>query len=173
MLHSKIPKSEYSPQVTYYSSQAYQGETATEVLLNSKNAMLEFIASIPDDKVAYKYGKNKWTTAEVLQHVIYYEEIMYEKMLIAINEAPTNLKYNYYTQSGTAAAGLGKSKHQLIEEYIDVRDRMIALIDRLSENELKLMGSMDGFSLSVRMFVLCASGHQHHHFNVIRDKYLE
>ncbi|WP_422858875.1 DinB family protein [Flagellimonas sp. S174] len=171
-LHKKIPKSEYSPQVTLYSSKAVNGKTALEVLENSRDIMIRFIDSIPNEKIPYKYGGNKWTVAQVLQHIIYYEEIMYEKMLIALGRPPAQLNYQYYTQAGTAAAGSGKSKDVLLAEFIDVRDRMIELISSLDGEELKTMGTMDGFKLSIRVFTLCASGHQQHHFDVIRNRYL-
>lgn len=171
MLFQKIPTSEYDPAILYYSDKAVQGETVAEVLKNSLRKLEDDLAKIPADKINFRYGFGKWSVGEVLQHIISYERIMNERALITAGLVQSDFKYQYYTQSSTAAGGNNKTKTELIEEFLEVRKTTIATFARFDEQQLRMMGKLDGFNISVRMLSLCISGHQVHHFSVLRDRY--
>ncbi|MEM9889004.1 MAG: DinB family protein [Bacteroidota bacterium] len=171
MLFQKIPKSEYDAAILYYSDKAVQGKTVEEVLENSKGLLSQELAKIPDDKVTYQYGFGKWTVGEVLQHIISYERIMTERALIIAGVVTSDFKYQNYTQSSTAKGGRNKSKTELVSEFLEVREETIKAFQQLNQEQLRSIGHLDGFKTSVRMICLCISGHQVHHFNVLKNKY--
>ena len=171
MLFQKIPKSEYEAAILYYSDKAIQGETVQDVLENSKLLLRQELAKIPDEKVNYQYGFGKWTVGEVLQHIISYERIMTERALIIAGVVTSDFKYQNYTQASTAIGGKSKSKAELVSEFLEVREETIKMFQQFNQAQLRKVGRLDGFKTSVRMICLCISGHQGHHFNVLKNKY--
>lgn len=171
MLIQKIPKHEYDEAILYYSNQAVRGETVQEVLKNTYTLLQQQLAQIPAEKITHRYGLGKWSVGEVLQHIISYERIMTERALIIAGVVTTNFKYQNYTQASTAKGGNNKSKDELIAEFVAVRQETIEIFNQLSQEQLQKTGRLDGFKTSVRMISLCISGHQVHHFKVLKKKY--
>lgn len=167
----KISPNERDEEVLFYAEKALEGKDIYEVMYNSQKEMLAFIESIPEKKMSYQYNMSKWSVAEVLQHVIFYEEITQERIKIAIGKSPKMLQFQYYNQTTTAKVGKGKSKAEMLKCFTETRQKTIDLFASLSENELLMIGSQDGFKMPTRVMGLCASGHQQHHFNVLKAKY--
>ncbi|MEO0899714.1 MAG: DinB family protein [Bacteroidota bacterium] len=171
MLFQKIPSSEYDSAILYYSNKAIQGETVEEVLKNSNKILHQELARIPSEKISYQYSHGKWTVGEVLQHIISYERIMTEKALIIAGVITSDFKYQHYTQSSTVKGGREKSREALVEEFLATRRATIQAFQKLNDDQLQMVGRLDGFKTSVRMISLCISGHQVHHFNILKNKY--
>ena len=171
MLFDQIPSTEYDPAILYYSDQAVQGETPVEVLENTLAVRERELAAIPADKITYRYGFTKWSVGEVLQHVISYEHIMRERALITAGIITKDFKYQKYTRASTARGGNSKSKEELVGEFLEVRKATIAAFRAFDEAQLKKIGQVDGFEISVRMTSLCISGHQMHHFRILHERY--
>ncbi|AWX44230.1 hypothetical protein HME9304_01230 [Flagellimonas maritima] len=171
MLADKIMPNEYGQAILFYTDKADKGTTILEVLENSKQAMKQYLQSIPDDKIDYQYANGKWTVAEVIQHIISYELIMTERALVVAGIKTDSLKFTFYTQSTTVAGAKNKSKQELLEEFTNVRENTIEAFKSLTDGELKTVGTLDGNIASVRMIGLCISGHQTHHFNVLKNRY--
>ncbi|PRX54001.1 DinB family protein [Flagellimonas meridianipacifica] len=172
MYLNTIPDEEYSRAISYYSDRSYPGNTLEEVLDNSTSAMISFIEALPDDKLDHRYKSGKWSVREVIQHVISYEQIMHERALIVAGKDIEQKYTRYYNQSTTVAPAGNKTKQELLEEFKKVRAITTNSFTNLSMEELTTEGTLDGFRVSVRMIAMCLSGHQKHHFNVIRGKYL-
>ncbi|MEM1282770.1 MAG: DinB family protein [Chlamydiota bacterium] len=170
LLIDLIPTHEFNSQIRLYADYSYEGQDALEVLINTTEAMESFITTIPPDKIAYRYGYGKWTVGEVIQHVITYEKIFTDRIQLILDE-DAELIVPYYTQASTASPAKGKSKQDLLEEFRDTRTLLIEIIKNTDEDRMREMGSIDGFRASVRALVACASGHQKHHFQVLKDRY--
>ncbi|MEW7292415.1 DinB family protein [Aquimarina sp. 2304DJ70-9] len=167
-----IPDNEYSQAISYYSNKSYKGETLTEVFENTTQEMISFIKNIPKDKFGYRYGSGKWTIREVIQHIISYEQIMSERAQIVAGRNIEQKHTIYYNQSTTVAPAKDKTKIELLEEFRNVRTKTQELFENFSQQELIVLGTLDGFKTSVRMIGMCISGHQKHHFEVIKERYL-
>lgn len=172
MLMSRIPRSEYNNNMTYYTDKAVSGNTLIEMLTNTTDEMKRFIESIPADKIDYAYGSGKWTLGEVLQHIISYEEIMLEVAMLNAGVITEKKHTIYYNQNTTVAGARSKSKSDLLKEFIEVRKATENAFNNLTEMQRKQMGTLDGNKTSVRVIAFCISGHQMHHFNVIANRYL-
>ncbi len=66
----------------------------------------------------------------------------------------------------------GQNKERIIEAYRTVRAGTIAVFETLNEKELRHTGTASDLPWSVAGlgFVIC--GHQRHHRNIIRERYL-
>lgn len=170
LLIDLIPASEFNPQIRLYADHTYEGQDPLEVLINTTAAMESFIATIPENKISYRYRSGKWTVGEVLQHIITYEKIFIDRVQLILNENP-ELLVPYYTQASTAAPAKRKSKQELLHDFRETRKLLTDIIQSTDEDHMQEMGSIDGFRASIRALVACASGHQKHHFQVLMDRY--
>lgn len=169
---ASIPFSEYDSNILSYAGQAYEGATLDEVWDATSRDTEAFLASIPDDSLHTAYARGKWTVAQVLQHIISYEFIMAESALMIAGKAPQPLRYQRYTQRSTAAGTVGKSREDLLREFRAARAYSREVLASLSESEQRIVGRHEVFRTSARVLALCISGHQAHHFGVIRERYL-
>ena len=170
-LLATIPTAEYDRNILGYAAQAYPGDTLDDVLAETARAMEDFVASIPEDSLGARYRRGAWTVGEVLQHVISYEHIMAESALMIAGRAPRPLRYQRYTQAGTAAGAVGKSRADLLADFRAAHAETVAAFAQLSDAELRIVGRHEGFRTSPRVLALCLSGHQAHHFGELRERY--
>ena len=171
MFFANLPTAEYDRNIAFYAGRAPEGTSLQDVLATSRAEIVSFFEQIPADRVDYAYGRGKWTVAEVLHHLIAYERIMLESAQMIAGTAPRPLRYQRYTQSGTAAPGKGMSKDELLRQFLAARDETVAVMAAFSDEELKTVGRHEGFRTSVRALALCIAGHQVHHFGVLRERY--
>jgi len=132
----------------------------------------KFIDSIPDEKLLYSYEADKWTVAQVLVHVIDSERVFQHRALRFSRGDYTALPgfdQDVYAEHSMADR---RSKESLMEEYKIVRKSSIALFADLDRTKLDNVGRASDMPWSVAAlgFVIC--GHQKHHRNVVRERYL-
>ncbi|MDX1314869.1 MAG: DinB family protein, partial [Eudoraea sp.] len=126
----------------------------------------------PEDKLHYAYGPDKWTVAEVLMHIIDSERVFqYRALRFARNDQtplPGYEQDDYIPYSGASQM----TKESLVQQYQAVRQSTIALFSTLDEEALTRAGEANGVKMSVRAVGFCCCGHQRHHRNILRDRYL-
>jgi hypothetical protein len=65
-----------------------------------------------------------------------------------------------------------REKEDILREYSLVRESSIAFVESLSDEALNRKGLANNYSLSVRYLVNLIYGHQKHHLNILRERYL-
>ncbi len=132
----------------------------------------QFLASIPEEKLHYAYGPDKWTVAEVLVHILDSERVFqYRALRFARNDQtplPCFEQDDYIPYSGAAQM----TKESLVQQYQAVRQNTIALFSTFDEDALMRTGEACGNLMSVRAVGFCCCGHQTHQRNILRDRYL-
>jgi uncharacterized damage-inducible protein DinB len=135
-------------------------------------AMKQLILSLPDDKLNYRYAQNKWTIKEILVHIIDDERIYaYRALSFARNdktELPGFEQDDYVSLSGAGE----RSLENIFEEYESVRRSTIALFNGLPEDCFLRMGTANSNKATVRAMAYHIAGHELHHLNIIKEKYL-
>ncbi|QLG47074.1 DinB family protein [Costertonia aggregata] len=132
----------------------------------------KFIESIPNQKWKYAYHAGKWTIVEVLLHIIDAERIFQYRALRFARQDDTPLPgfdQDLYVPNSNSAH---REKNDVIREYIAVRQSTIALFASFLDEDLKRIGMASDSEMSVAAlgFIIC--GHQKHHRDVIRERYL-
>jgi hypothetical protein len=132
----------------------------------------EFINSIPDSKMDFAYALGKWTTKEVLIHLLDTERVFQYRALRFCRGDQTPLPG---FDQDLYVAGLNAkkySKESIVEEYKIVRKSTIALFANLDRKSLERKGTASNIEWSVAAlgFVIC--GHQKYHRNIVRERYL-
>ena len=163
--------SEYNP---YY--QAYidlvGNRSLLEALANGLENIQSFFMDIPKEKLEYRYALGKWTPKGILQHVIDTERVFaYRALYFARSEDANLVGFDENTFAENAQAE-NKTLSELLEEYIAVRTATICLFKNFNDNQLKGIGTANGSRMSVRAtgFIIC--GHEIHHCNIIKERYL-
>ncbi len=141
-------------------------------LENGKKKFKDLIAVIPDSKLNYAYATEKWTVAEVLVHIIDTERIFQYRALrfsrLDATPLPGFEQDDYVLESYANQ----RTKEDILREFLIVREASINFFSLLSNDVLKRTGTASGLPWSVAALGLVISGHQRHHFNIIKERYL-
>jgi uncharacterized damage-inducible protein DinB len=146
------------------------------LLLNHLMANLEttkeFILSLPEDKLMYRYAEDKWTIKEVLMHMIDMERIYtYRALRFARNDQTVLPGFDddhYIYFSGANDRDISG----LLEEFAAVRHSTIMLLNGLTDDALLRSGIINGDLVSVGALAYHIAGHELHHINIIKERYL-
>ena len=146
-----------------------------DLLTALKNNTSEFNAllkDIPSDKHDYSYAEGKWTVKEILQHIIDNERIQaYRALRFARNDKTLLPGYdeNLFAANTHLA---GTTVESLLEEFAVTRRSNIMMFENFSDEMLQRTGICFNVTIPVLALGFVLAGHQLHHLNIIRERYL-
>ena len=126
------------------------------------------------DRVAgtYSYAPGKWTIKEAIGHMTDTERIFAYRVLSVARGDATSLpgfeQEDYVRVSGANS----RSLPDLLSELQAVRRSTVALLAGLPREAWLRRGTVNGYSVTVRGLAFHMAGHEIHHSNIVRDKYL-
>lgn len=166
-----LNSNEYVPYQKMYLDLVGEGEIVEQ--LNTSLLELEaFFNTVPDDKLNFKYAKDKWTVKELLLHIIDTERIFQYRALRFVREDKTELPGFSENEYIKAVDVSKRTLDSLLNEYKWVRMSTICLFETFNQEELLRLGVASGFTTSVRAIAYLLIGHQRHHINIIKQRYL-
>ena len=143
-----------------------------DALTEGREKVLELMKSIPEDKYDYSYQEGKWTIKEVFVHHMDVERIFtYRALRFSRNDqtaVPGFDEDQYIPESNTAA----RSMQSIIDEYLALRQSTIEFFKNITEEMSRRSGIANGRQVSVRALGFIIPGHELHHINVIKERYL-
>ncbi len=149
------------------------GVELLEYLENQHTNFPAFLNSIPEDKLGYRYAADKWTVAEVLVHIMDAERVFQYRALRFGRKDETPLPG--FDQDPWVVHSRANSwdTAQILEEYRAVRAATLSLFSQFNEEDLRWKGTASGYPVSLGAvgFIIC--GHQRHHRNILRSRYLD
>ena len=171
---SLIPRpaaDEYAPYYGRYISRVPDGDLC--VMLASQLAdTLALVRAIPEQRGTHRYADGKWSIKEVIGHVSDTERIMSYRALRFARADQTPLpgfEQNDYVPVG----GFDRRTLQdLSEELAAVRQATIHLLRHLDPAALTRGGTASGNRVSVRALAYIIAGHERHHVEILKTKYL-
>jgi uncharacterized damage-inducible protein DinB len=141
-------------------------------LQKNLQATKDLVQSLPAEKLLYRYAENKWTIKEVLVHIIDDERIYAYRALCFARGEKTPLpgfeQNDYAANSGANE----RDVNNIIEEYEAVRRSTIALFNGVADADLVKTGIANDRKASVRALGWHLAGHELHHINLIKERYL-
>lgn len=172
MYHTNLKATEYAPFYKPYIEEIGQELAILSGLEMIGNEFVDLINSLSEDKLNYAYAENKWTIKEVIVHLIDAERIFsYRALRFARNDQTdlSGFEENDYVPFSDANK---RSKSDLIAEFKTVRASTISLFQSFSDEMLLRAGTIGGNPMSVRALGFIILGHQKHHINVVKERYL-
>ena len=164
-------RGEYAPFYQPYLDAVPDGDIV-KTLREGLEATLFALRAVPEERAEHRYAPGKWTLREVLGHILDTERVFsYRALRIARGDAtplPGIEQDDYVREGRFERRPLG----ELIEEYEFVRRANLLLFNSFDENELGRQGTASGHGVSVRALVWIVAGHERHHLNTLRDRYL-
>jgi uncharacterized damage-inducible protein DinB len=131
----------------------------------------KMLASLDEERAAYRYAEGKWSIKELVGHVADSERILgYRALAIARGETqplPGFDEGEYVRHAAFDAWKLG----DLAEEYALVRRANIVFFQNLPEEAWDRRGTANNHPVTVRALAYTIVGHERHHLKVLRERY--
>jgi uncharacterized damage-inducible protein DinB len=162
---------EYNPYYGKYVSLVTEGDILTK-LNEQLDATRALLGSIPESHANFRYAPDKWSIKELLGHVIDTERIFaYRALRFARNDQTPieGFEQDDYIRN---AAFDDYPLAELMAEFTHVRHATLSLLKHLNEEAWTRKGIASDNEVSVRALAYIIAGHELHHMNILRSKYL-
>ncbi|MGN6297409.1 MAG: DinB family protein [Ginsengibacter sp.] len=141
------------------------------ILEAQANEMEKLYSSIAGDKWMYKYGEDKWTIKEVVQHISDAERVFSYRAFVFSREDPNTFPGFDENEYSIKSNANNKSPEDLIKEFLAVRKSTQTLFNGLTSDQLKAVGSASTYQMSVNAMGYLIAGHAAHHINILKERY--
>lgn len=168
-----IPKNEYAAYFEHYMQLvAVKNRSIIENLQHSQQEFDSVMRNLLEEKHSFSYAAGKWTLKELIQHIIDTERIFcYRALCFARNNktALPGFDQDIFVDYGNANQ---LNYFDLLDEMATLRKSSIQLFQSFSEEALLRIGVASENEMSVRALGYLFSGHQMHHLNIVKERYL-
>ncbi len=169
-----IPKPEaveYNPYYDKYISKVPEGDVLA--LLQSQNQeTARLLRQVPESRATFRYAPGKWSIKEVMGHLCDTERIMsYRALRVGRGDAtpiPGFEQDDYIKPANFNSRTLA----DLVSEFQLIRQATLALFRNFDEAALVRMGTASDSPVSVRALVYIVAGHERHHVQILKARYL-
>jgi hypothetical protein len=171
--NTMVPKNEYNPYFEQYIQLVTkEGKSIIENMEDSQKEFDTILRKLPEEKHSFSYAEGKWTLKELIQHTIDTERVFcYRAMCFARNDSTSlpGFDQDVFVANGNANQ---LEFTDLLDEMKTLRKSTIQLYKSFSEEALLRIGVASGNNISVRALGYLFSGHQLHHLNIVKERYL-
>jgi hypothetical protein len=169
---TKPAPTEHAPEFSNYVGLVAEGNIIQTLEQQIENT-LSLLRTIPTDKANFRYAPDKWSVKELLGHLIDSERIFsYRALCFARNDQTPLPGYeqNDYVRNANVD---NRNLVEMAEEFATVRRATIQLFRPLNETEWLRHGKANENDISVRALAYIIAGHELHHMEVLRTRYLQ
>ncbi len=171
MISDQLSTSEYHQFYKNYIDSATNANSLVGLEQNLE-LVVSFYFNIPKDKHNYAYAIGKWTIKDILLHVIDTERIFAYRALRIARQDRTPLAGFEQDDYIAPANATQRSMESLLEEYKAVRQGSMSLFKSFNSSTLMQLGEASGCPISVRAIGYILTGHENHHIQIIKARYL-
>lgn len=169
---SELTSNEYAP---YYKGylEGLEDLNLSELLMEGLTLFDAIEQELRGKGAGFRYAPDKWSIEQVLVHVTDTERV-FQSRALWFGRCPgadlPGFDQDVFMQHVPAGT---RSIEELLEEFRVVRQSTRILYSTFDETVLRQQGSVEGRAMSVRAlgFIIC--GHQHHHYRIIKERYLK
>jgi uncharacterized damage-inducible protein DinB len=169
-----IPRPDASEYLPYYGK--YIERVPDGDLLQTMRAQVDdtlaLLRGLDESRGGHRYAPGKWSIREVMAHVIDAERIFaYRALRISRGDATPLASFdeNAYAENAGAES---RTLADLAEELEHVRLGNLAMFRALDDAAWSRTGTASGGTVSVRALAWIIAGHELHHVNLLRERYL-
>ena len=162
---------EHAPYYGKYIAQVPEGDLVS--LLREQLMDTVSLLRGAQDRADFAYAPGKWTLKESIGHLGDVERVMAYRALRVSRGDRTNLPgfdENAYVANASFSR---RTLDDLLEELQVIRASTIHLARHLSPEELARRGTANGNEVTARALFYIIAGHERHHVQLFRDKYLK
>jgi uncharacterized damage-inducible protein DinB len=169
---SRPEKSEY---VSYYETYVSltKSDDILSVLSENKIETQKLLAEITEEKALFRYAEGKWSVKELLGHIIDAERIFAYRALRFARNDKTEIE-GFDQDPYIENADFDNCQFtDLIAEFAFVRDANILMFQNLPEEAWMRSGIASENSVTVRALAYMIAGHELHHIDILKERYLD
>ena len=142
------------------------------VLHRQQAEIPEMLKELSEEDFDRRYDSRKWSLKEVIGHLIDTERLFsFRALCIARGETQSlpGFDQDDYVKAGLFETRTSKS---LLAEYGAVRESSIQLFENLDPTAWSRTGLANQVTFSVRAIAFIIAGHEAHHIEVVKNRYL-
>jgi hypothetical protein len=175
MTQPLIHRPDESEYLTYYHRYVTLVPEGDIVVILSKQAeaTLALLRGLSESQGGFRYAHGKWSIKELVAHVSDAERIFADRALRFARADPTPLPgfdENDYVRHGSFDRF---PLTEIVSGFESVRRSTISLFKLMSSEAVTRCGKANNAEISVRALAYVIAGHELHHLNVLRTRYLE
>jgi DinB superfamily len=163
---------EFAQYYAAYIAKVPAGDIVEVLAINQENTSI-LLAGITETEASFRYDTDKWTTREVIGHMIDAERVFaYRALRIARNDKTPLAGFDenaYVTNSNFNF----RKVSDLANEFHHVRSASLDLFRHCSEEVWLQTGVANSFQISVRAIAWIIAGHELHHIAILNSRYLK
>ena len=162
---------EFAPYYGMYISRVPDGDVVA-TLASQIPETAAFLRSLPESLGDHRYAPEKWSIREVIGHISDAERVFaYRALRFARGDKTPvpGFDENDYVANGNFGS---RSLEDLISEFEHLRQATIHLFGGLDEKSMAMRGTANGLEVSVRALAFIIAGHEEHHMEILRTRYL-
>ncbi len=163
--------SEYAPYYEKYVSLVPAGDVV-ETLERQVGETLSLLRGLDEERAGSRYEPGKWSVKELVGHLADAERVFAYRALRFARGDRTPLpgfEQDDYVRGGNFDA---RPLKDLIDEFDSVRRATVTLFRQFDEEGWRRTGTASDNGFSVRALAHIIAGHELHHLNVLKTKYL-
>ena len=137
------------------------------------DSTLQLLGSIEETQAASRYAPDKWSIKELVGHLIDTERVFaYRAMRFARNDQTpvSGFEQDDYVLNGDFDS---RKLADLADEFEHLRRSNIHFFQALGEKAWDRRGNANDSEVSVRALAHIIGGHEAHHVNILRTRYLQ
>lgn len=162
---------EFAPFYAGYVAKVPDGDIV-ETLASQITDTAKLIRSLPESMGDHRYGPDKWSIREVIGHMADGERIFAYRALRFARADETPLP-GFDENTYVANAGFGsRTIDDLMSEFEHLRHATVHMLRGLDEAAMSRRGSANDKEISVRALAFIMAGHERHHLEILRTRYL-
>ncbi len=147
------------------------GELDYRAVFSNRESIV-LLKSLSEEKAAFRYAPGKWSIKQIIGHMTDHERIMMYRILRFSRKDTTPLSgYDQDVLVGNSRFD-ELSLTELVTDFENVRNASLSFISTLSPKQLQLTGKAWKFELTVEDFLRATIGHELHHLQVLKSRYL-
>lgn len=167
----EISPDEYGDFYSRYIEKSKECELFEQLEYGSRQ-LTDLLQLINEEQALHRYEDGKWSIKEVVGHMSDTERIMAYRALTFARGDDHSLP-GFDQDSYVEAANFNEmSLQDLIDDYNSLRSSTISLFTSFNDSMLEARGTASESEFSVRALGFVIVGHEMHHIEILKDKYL-
>lgn len=162
---------EYLPYFETYIGKVPYGADVMELLEQLQTSSYNLFSNLTEEQAMYAYVEGKWTIKQVVGHMIDTERVFAFRAFCFSRENGTLPGFDQDVYVNNTDFNT-RSIQSLATEFRTIRESTLYLYGHLSAQQLERIGTANSNPVSVKALVYMTAGHELHHLQIVKERYL-